>query len=409
VTPPGAEPTPRPRDAGSPWTPPGERVEWRFRPSPWFIVLRPLGWLILIALLGLAAALVPWPPPLAGWRPHALLTCAGAALLVLGWSALEWAARDYLLSERRVVWVSGVLRRLVVEAPLERIQTVVLYRSLRERLAGLGTLGFASAGTDSVEVVWAMIERPRARLRQAQQKLDEVRHKAPVPPAAATGDPGLPAPPAGRRLPVIGLAGGIGAGKSAVARAMARQGCVVVDSDAQAKALLDEPAVRAELVRWWGSGILAAEGRVERPAVARIVFTDPAQRRRLEGLVHPLVRAERNRVRDRARADGARALVIDAPLLFEAGVDAECDAVVFVEAPRAVRLERVRARGWDEAELARREAAQLPLAEKRRRSTHVIVNDAGPEDLERRVAEVLALVAPVPAGAVGAPPPRESR
>lgn len=98
---------------------------------------------------------------------------------------------------------------------------------------------------------------------------------------------------------------------------------------------------------------------------------------------------------ERARGLGARAFVIDAPLLFEAGLDGECDAVVFVDAPREVRLERVRrTRGWDESELARREAAQLRVEEKRRRSDVVVSNDGDEATLGARVAAVLDRLAP---------------
>ena len=197
-----------------------------------------------------------------------------------------------------------------------------------------------------------------------------------------------------RQVPVIGLAGGIGAGKSAVARAMVELGCVVSDSDTLARAALERDDVRAQLVSWWGDGVFGADGAVDRGAVARIVFGDEVQRLRLEALVHPLVRVSRGEAIARAEAAGARAFVIDAPLLFEAGLDAECDVVVFVEAPRAVRLARVRQhRGWDEAELARRESAQLGNDEKRRRADVVVANgeDAG---LASRVGAVLDRIAP---------------
>ena len=83
----------------------------------------------------------------------------------------------------------------------------------------------------------------------------------------------------------------------------------------------------------------------------------------------------------------------DAPLLFEVGLERECDAVIFVDAPRELRLARVRAtRGWDDAELARREASQLPLDEKRRRSTDVVENSGDPAALRRAVERVLAAI-----------------
>ena len=196
------------------------------------------------------------------------------------------------------------------------------------------------------------------------------------------------------RAPLIGIVGGIGSGKSEVARAFGRIGCLVTDSDAQAKEILTRPLVRDELVRWWGPSVLDAEGRIDRAAVAKIVFSDAGARARLEGLVHPLLHRERQALVQRmARDGGVRAIVIDAPLLFEAGVDRECDAVIFVDAPFSQRLERVRlSRGWDAAELERREAAQLSLEEKRRRSRFVVDNRGTVEDLERQVGEILERV-----------------
>jgi dephospho-CoA kinase len=192
------------------------------------------------------------------------------------------------------------------------------------------------------------------------------------------------------RLPVIGLVGGIGAGKSRVAHALASLGCVVSDSDSRAKALLLRADIRATLVQWWGGCILDPQGQIDRAAVARIIFADPAQRQRLEQLIHPILKLEREVEHERARLAHARAFVIDAPLLFEAGLDAECDAILFVDAPEAVRLARVQAtRGWDAAELHRRQAAQWPLERKRAAADAVIENDAAPEALDARVAEAL--------------------
>ncbi len=195
------------------------------------------------------------------------------------------------------------------------------------------------------------------------------------------------------RRPVIGLAGGIGSGKSAVASALAKLGCAVIDADLLSREALTRPQVIATLVQWWGPGVVRPDGTVDRAAVGRIVFDDPAARRRLEALIHPLVHAERARLRRRYAASDSDfvAIVEDAPLLYEAGIDRECDAVVFVEAPRDVRLSRLRrTRGWDEAELARREKNQLALDIKRERADHVVVNDAGEAELLDRVRRVLS-------------------
>lgn len=176
---------------------------------------------------------------------------------------------------------------------------------------------------------------------------------------------------------VIGLCGGIGAGKSAVAAELQRLGCVVTDSDRVGREVLTRRHVLDQLVAWWGPHVLNDTGQVDRARVAQIVFADPEQRQRLEALTHPLIKADRHRALQHARDTAAPALVIDAPLLFEAGLDAECHVVLFVDAPREQRLARVRTnRGWDEAELARRESAQLPLDAKRQRADHVVINDA---------------------------------
>lgn len=192
---------------------------------------------------------------------------------------------------------------------------------------------------------------------------------------------------------VIGLAGGIGSGKSQVARMLADLGCVVIDSDAAARAALEHDDVRDTLRQWWGDRVFDPSGRVDRGAVASIVFSDPEERRRLEALIHPLVKASRSEVIARAQAVGVPAVVIDAPLLFEAGVNRECDAVIFVEAPEPLRLERVRAaRGWDDTELRRRESAQIPISRKREMSDHVINNTGDLASLREQVKAVLGQV-----------------
>lgn len=195
---------------------------------------------------------------------------------------------------------------------------------------------------------------------------------------------------------VVGIAGGIGSGKSTVARAFAALGWVVVDSDQQAAAALQRDDVRRTLIQWWGMAVLDASGAVDRKAVGRIVFADPAERARLEGLIHPLIARGRREAVEAATLAAGRApegVVYDAPLLFEAGLDKGCDAVVFVDAPRDARLARVRAsRGWDDQELAKREANQWPLDRKRAGCRFVVVNDGecgGVDEQVRRVAAIL--------------------
>jgi len=182
-------------------------------------------------------------------------------------------------------------------------------------------------------------------------------------------------------VPVVGLAGGIGSGKSHVAARLAARGALVSDSDAAARALLREPAIGAVLTGWWGRGILGPDDLPDRARIAAVVFADPTQRKRLEDLIHPLLHAQRDAaLRAAAAADRPPPLfVIDAPLLFEAGLDRACDAVIFVDAPRATRLQRVRmGRGWTEAEFDRREASQIPVEQKKGRSTFIVDNGGDP-------------------------------
>lgn len=200
-------------------------------------------------------------------------------------------------------------------------------------------------------------------------------------------EPAKPRVRSARRPVIIGIAGGIGSGKSFVAGVFRSLGCDVVDSDAHARDVLRSGAVVRELVRWWGPGVLDSAGMPDRGAIARIVFADAAQRARLESLVHPLVKEARARV---VEASAAHTVIVDAPLLFEAGVDRECDEVVFVDTPREVRLLRVRSsRGWSEEELDRRERAQMPLQSKRERCRYSIRGDAPTEVIRSQARDVL--------------------
>ena len=199
------------------------------------------------------------------------------------------------------------------------------------------------------------------------------------------------------RITVIGLAGGVGAGKSTVAAILASLGCLVLDADAQVRALLDTPEVRDQLVGWWGGSILGGDGMVDRKAVAAIVFAGPEQLRRLESLLHPrVIQAQREAI-EGADPKVTPAVVLDVPLLFEAGMDSACDAVIFVDTPEPLRLARVRSsRGWDEAELARRQASQWPMETKKAKSSFVVMNAGDRTDLEEQVREAFEQIRPDP-------------
>jgi dephospho-CoA kinase len=201
--------------------------------------------------------------------------------------------------------------------------------------------------------------------------------------------------------PIIGLVGGIGSGKSFVARLFSELGCLVIDSDAQVREAYRDPKVLEQLRAWWGEEIVLSDGSVNRPAIAARVFDDPAEKTRLERLIHPIVHAARERVMTGAAKDPqVVAFVWDTPLLLEAGLGPNCDAIVFVDAPLEQRLARLRKRSkWDHSELLRREKLQLPLDRKRALSDYVLTNaaDAGSEtsalaDLREQVRRVLSQI-----------------
>lgn len=188
---------------------------------------------------------------------------------------------------------------------------------------------------------------------------------------------------------VIGIAGGIGSGKSTVARAMAEDGALLYDADSAVADLYRDARVLDELASWWGADVVH-EGGLDRARVADIIFADPAQRARLEGLLFPMLAQARSDLYDRAEREGVPAVVVDAPLLFEAGLDTECDVVVFVDTPGDERLVRLRGRsGWDAGELDRREQAQLPLADKRARSRYTLGGAGSVADVATRARALL--------------------
>ncbi|MFN0130976.1 MAG: dephospho-CoA kinase [Phycisphaerales bacterium] len=347
------------------------------RPHAAFVLFhRPWAWLVPgLLLLAAANALARANLDVPYLRP------AGGLWLLVGflWRVLSWRCRAYQITDGQMQVRKGVIWRVAATVPLARVQHVTVTRSPLERLLGLGTVEVSTA--DGPALAWVMVSNADSIQRTIGDALP-----------GAVG-PCAHAPWRRIRIepPVIGIAGGIGAGKSAFARALEALGCIVVDSDREARAALELPEVRERLREWWGDRPFGTDGKVDRSAVAAIVFADEAERKRLEGLIHPMLKRKRAAMKAEAAARGVPAMVVDAPLLFEAGVDAECDAVVFVDSPREARLERVlRTRGWDEAEFDRRERAQMDVTEKKQRSTMVVENTGDAAALATMARDVLA-------------------
>ncbi len=188
----------------------------------------------------------------------------------------------------------------------------------------------------------------------------------------------------------VGLTGGVASGKSSVSAVLRELGAVVVDADALAREVVEPgtPGLDA-VVAEFGPDVLAGDGTLDRASVGAIVFADPVRRAALEAIIHPLVRARADEIAAAAPAD---ALVVhDIPLLVETGQAASFDAVLVVDVPEDVQVERAMCeRGWNEADARARISAQATRQERLDAATHVIDNSGTREDLRRRVAEVFA-------------------
>lgn len=192
----------------------------------------------------------------------------------------------------------------------------------------------------------------------------------------------------GRHL--IGLTGGIASGKSAVADLLAEHGAVIIDSDRLAREVVEPgtPGLAAVVARF-GTGVLAADGALNRAALGRIVFEDPSARADLEAVVHPLVRARAAELAASAPADSVVVEVI--PLLVETGQAGRFDHVVVVDVDPAVQLARLQARdGFSAAEAAARVAAQASRERRLAAADVVIDNSGSPADLAAAVDRLWA-------------------
>ena len=190
---------------------------------------------------------------------------------------------------------------------------------------------------------------------------------------------------------VIGVTGGVGTGKSTVARMFRERGAVVLDADAVAHDAIEpgRPAWR-DIVRAFGREVVRPDRRIDRKRLAAVVFADRRRRKRLEAIIHPRVlRRMAQEVRRLRRGGRCRAVVLEVPLMVETGAQRLVDALVVVTAPRAVQRERLkRAYGWSQQEVDARIAAQWDLAAKVALADHVIDNSDGAEATRTQVEQL---------------------
>jgi dephospho-CoA kinase len=193
-------------------------------------------------------------------------------------------------------------------------------------------------------------------------------------------------------MKTIGLVGGVASGKSLVAKMLVELGAGLLDADRTGHAVLAEDAtVQRKLHERWGDAVFAPDGSVDRPAIAQLVFgtggTAELDRRFLEDMLHHRIRRRLLQMKDQFAAEGRPAVVLDAPVLLEAGWGPMCDILLMVDVPREIRLKRALNRGWTEEEFRRREAVQWPIDDKRREAHFMIANDGSEEELRQAVQE----------------------
>lgn len=186
----------------------------------------------------------------------------------------------------------------------------------------------------------------------------------------------------------VGLTGGVASGKSTVSAMLRDLGAIVIDADVLAREVVARgtPGLEA-VVTSFGPQVLADDGSLDRARLGAIVFADPSRRAALEAIIHPLVRARAAEIESTAPPDVL--VVHDIPLLVETGQAGAFDAVVVVDVPEGLQVERaVRDRGWSEDEARSRVRAQATPAERLAAATYVVDNSGTLEDLRQRVTEV---------------------
>ncbi len=191
--------------------------------------------------------------------------------------------------------------------------------------------------------------------------------------------------------PVIGLIGGIGAGKSTVADEFVRLGCVKIDADRIGHALLAETDVQAEIRERWGEAVFGPDDGVDRVALGAVVFRDAEALAALSAILHPRIGGEiAERVARAQREPDVAGIVVDAAVLLEAGWDAMCTHVVFVQAPAERRVQRVcDQRGWASDDWQGREKMQISLDKKASQSDYTIDNSSSASHLREQVRRAL--------------------
>jgi len=192
-------------------------------------------------------------------------------------------------------------------------------------------------------------------------------------------------------MKVCGLTGGVGMGKSTAARFLREHGAQIVDTDEAARQLVKpgRPAL-AEIQKVFGQGMISPDGQLRRDELAKIVFANPAARKKLEAILHPRIREQWLAQIEAWRGEDRPLAVVVIPLLFETRAESHFDKIICVACPPAAQDERLRKRGWTPAQIEQRIAAQMPVEQKIARADFVIWTDGAPEVHARQIERILA-------------------
>jgi dephospho-CoA kinase len=192
-------------------------------------------------------------------------------------------------------------------------------------------------------------------------------------------------------MKLFGLTGGIGMGKSAAAKILGERGVPLMDTDLLARQVVEpgQPALK-EIQQTFGDAVIAPDGQLRRDELARIVFSDPIARQKLESLTHPRIRELWGKEVELWRARQERIGVVVIPLLFETGAEAEFDATICVACSAATQRKRLQERSWSAQEIEQRIAAQFPVEKKIAKAAFVVWNEGSLEVLADQLSCIVA-------------------
>lgn len=199
------------------------------------------------------------------------------------------------------------------------------------------------------------------------------------------------------KLIIVGLIGGIGSGKTHVAKIFKGLGAKLIEADKIAYTVINHPQIKRTLLKWYGYYIIKKTGQVDRKKLAEVSFNNFESIRRLNKLTHPYIKKEiSNQLRqlnNNHKLKETGVVVIDAPLLLETGLDKFCDYIVFIKTSYKIRLKRVLiSRKWDSTEIKKREQYQIPLLRKQSKADFIINNNKSSDITTAHIKNIFQLI-----------------